>query len=132
MNQKIKIGLAVLTGFIVGFAITKVVSKSNKTSDTKTSENKAVEEEPLEETETIESSKEDSFPLKLGSKGEKVKRLQIFLMRQMGWIRQPNGEFDLLTKDRTLKYFKQDQVNKELYEKLMLDKMVHDQRKKQA
>ena len=53
-------------------------------------------------------------------------------MRQLGWIRQPNGEFDLITQERTLKYFKKDHVDKELYEKLMLDKMVHDQRKKRA
>ena len=84
------------------------------------------------DVEPINKSSDDEFPLQLGSEGERVKRLQIFLMRNLGWIRQPDGRFDLLTQNRTAKYFKVESISQELYEKLMLDKMVHDQRLKKA
>lgn len=134
MKQNIKIGLAVIAGFVLGFTIAKGISKAPKSEETLDLENEEVENEPSSRKYPEEEKLivEDSFPLKLGSKGDKVKRLQIFLMRQLGWVRQPNGEFDLLTKERTLKYFKQDHISEELFEKLMLDKMVHDQRIKRA
>ena len=131
--------VASITGEIVFFAgIVQNTSLSPAEKSTALSElddviDKKSKKETPEPTDSkvVEPNKE-VFPLKLGSKGEQVKRLQIFLMRQLGWIRKPNGEFDLITEERTLKYLKQDYVDKEQYEKLMLDKMVHDQRKKRA
>ncbi|MEQ8624478.1 MAG: hypothetical protein RJQ00_06470 [Vicingaceae bacterium] len=131
MNQKVKIGIAVATGFLLGFALARIsLTSFPETDDVIDKKSKKETQEPTEK-KVVEQYKE-VFPLKLGSTGEQVKRLQIFLMRQLGWIRQPNGEFDLIAQERTLKYFKKDHVDKELYEKLMLDKMVHDQRKKRA
>ena len=132
MNQKIKIGIAVVAGFLLGFTLARISSKASlsEIDDVIDKKNKKETPEPTDK-KVVEPNKE-VFPLKLGSKGEQVKRLQIFLMRQLGRIRQPNGEFDLITQERTLKYLKQDHVDKEQYEKLMLDKMVHDQQKKRA
>lgn len=132
MNQKVKIALALTVGFTIGFAIAKAISTPSQADDDTINSEKLEEEKNRTVTDNAAEESNDEFPLKLGSTGQRVKRLQIYLMRQLGWVRQPNGEFDLLTKERTQKCFKKDQIGQELYEQLMLDKMVHDQRKKKA
>lgn len=131
MNQNIKIGLAALVGFTVAFAFTKILtaSKNDLTPEHESPEKK---QPSTNEAEKVTSEHDDSFPLQLGSSGARVERLQVFLMRNLGWVRKPNGVFDLLTQERTQKYFKENMISQELYEKLMLDKMIHDQRIKKA
>ena len=137
MNQKVKIVVAVVAGFAAGFAVARVVTKSNEGEAANEKETDGIQPKRDEKTREnkvakVESFDDDSFPLKLGSRGEKVERLQIFLMRNLGWVRKPNGIFDLTTKERCHKYFKQDSISQELYQKSMMDKMVHDQRKKKG
>jgi hypothetical protein len=133
MNQNLKIGIAAVAGFAVGFVIVKMLF--SKAGDDKELEPVAdfLKPEKTDEKNTEKANlQDDSFPLKLGSKGQKVERLQIFLMRNLGWIRKPNGIFDLTTEERCRKYFKQDRISRALYENSMMDKMIHDQRKKAA
>lgn len=134
MNQNVKIALALALGFTIGFTLSKAITKSSQSDcdDNSNSEELKEEASKMGMEKSIAEKSNNDFPLQLGSKGQRVKRLQIFLMRQLGWVRQPNGEFDLLTKERTLKCFKKDQIDQEMYEQLMLDKMVHDQRKKKT
>ena len=143
MTQNTKIALALITGIAIGYSVSKLIENTSKVVE-KEKEKSTPEKSPKPkfepelkvvkdvEVEPINKSSDDEFPLQLGSEGERVKRLQIFLMRNLGWIRQPDGRFDLLTQNRTAKYFKVESISQELYEKFMLDKMIHDQRQKKA
>jgi len=73
---------------------------------------------------------DDSFPLRLGSSGNRVERLQIFLMRKFGGVGTPSGTFDAYTEAKLMKFLRLSEVSQNLYERLQLDKMVHDQRGK--
>jgi len=133
MNQNIKLGIAVVAGFAIGFTLAKVISASQNNTieeveDKKPKPTKVAKSKTVKES----SQKTETFPLRLGSRGNEVERLQVFLMRNLGWVRKPTGIFDLQTEERCKKYFKTDQINKEQYNKLMLDKMIHDQRKNAA
>lgn len=85
--------------------------------------------EEEEKTEPLNQEAKNIFPLKLGSSGEQVKRLQIFLMRKLGWVKKPDGEFDEITKKRVKQFFKTEEITEDIYQKYTLDKMLHDQRK---
>ncbi|MEQ3656527.1 MAG: hypothetical protein ABNH00_11740 [Dokdonia sp.] len=69
---------------------------------------------------TAEASIEpnDDFPLKLGSKGERVRQLQIYLLRNHGAQKIVNEEFDAVTETHVLKYLKEKEVSEELFLKL--------------
>jgi len=129
MNNSVKIGLIGLSGFAIGFVIGRTIKKeiNEKRNKKKNKVNQPKEEVKLKtrKPEVIEQ-----FPLAVGSKGEKVKRLQVFLMRKLGMVRKPTGEFDEITLKRVQSWFKTDTISKSIYEKLKLDKMVHDQRKR--
>jgi hypothetical protein len=143
MTQNTKIFIALVSGFAIGYSISKLMDNTSKTIE-KEKEKPTPKKSPKPtfepdlkvvkdvEFKPINKSSDDEFPLQLGSEGERVKRLQIFLMRNLGWIRQPKGKFDLLTQNRTVKFFKVESISQELYSKFMLDKMVHDQRLKKA
>ncbi len=134
MNQNLKISIAVLAGFTVGLLIGRNLSKQEEKT-TKKDEELPKEKQQFKSTESTSDSppvNDDSFPLQLGSKGHRVERLQIFLMRNLGWIRKPNGLFDLTTQARCQKFFKIDNISKALYNQNMMDNMVHDQRKKKS
>lgn len=60
----------------------------------------------------------DDFPLKLNSKGERVKELQMYLLRHHGAQKIVNEEFDTATEAHVLKYLKVKEVSEELFEKL--------------
>lgn len=143
MKQNTKLFIALVTGFAIGYSVCKLMYNTSKTIEQekeklapKTSPKPKFEPEVrvTEEVKVEPTSKSanDEFPLQLGSEGERVKRLQIFLMRNLGWIRQPNGKFDLITQNRVTKFFKVESISQELFTKFMLDKMVHDQRLKKA
>lgn len=139
MTQSTKIFLAFASGFAIAYTISKVLTSSKyegekeedkpvkikQTSPPFHGESKAPEEN---KNTTISKSLINEFPLQIGSESEKVKRLQIFLMRNLGWIRQPDGRFDLVTQKRVEKFFKVKAISQQLYQEFMLDKMVHDQR----
>lgn len=128
MNSTVKIGLIGLGGLAVGFVIAKCLGgekKKDKKKDNKQPKKLVVKKDNVAKRETTSNG----FPLKLGSHGNKVKRLQVYLMRKLGVVRKPTGEFDQITLKRVKAWFKTETVSKQVYDKLMLDKMVHDQRK---
>lgn len=92
-----------------------------------------IEESPIEKEASNEiiqlPLKDDSFPLEYGSSGARVKRLQVYLMRKLGWIGRPSGVFDGRTLLRVQQCFKSSSIDEATYERLLLDKMVHDQHK---
>lgn len=135
MNENMKIGIAAILGFAVGFGISKMMEKNRKAD--KTAESLSEERNKDSEARNSKKVKDtenfgQGFPLKLGSKGHHVKRFQIHLMRHLGWVRKPDGVFDITTQKRALKMLGIEEVTEDLYRHLELDKMLHDQRKKRA
>ncbi len=60
----------------------------------------------------------DDFPLKLGSKGERVKQLQVYLLRNHGSQGIVNDVFDKTIEERVLKYLKVKTITAALFKKL--------------
>lgn len=69
----------------------------------------------------------DQFPLKLGSKGDRVERLRVWLMRNYGWTGIINDEFDEKTESLVRKYLKKDQVDEDTFYELKMGKPVYEQ-----
>ncbi|QKX05373.1 hypothetical protein HN014_10755 [Aquimarina sp. TRL1] len=69
------------------------------------------------QVEQLPIPQQSVFPLKPGSKGKEVERLQIWLLRNHGW----KGEITRIYDDQTLKLvrksLKKDQVDKHTYQK---------------
>lgn len=60
----------------------------------------------------------DDFPLKLDSKGERVKQLQVYLLRNHGSQGIVNDVFDKTIEERVLKYLKVKTITAALFKKL--------------
>jgi len=58
------------------------------------------------------------FPLKLGSKGEYVTELQVYLLKNHGWEDVKMGVFDQLTQERVKRFLKVTEIDRSLYEKI--------------
>lgn len=69
----------------------------------------------------------DEFPLRLGSKGDRVERLRIWLMRNYGWTGTINDEFDKKTEGLVQKYLKETQVDEDVFYRLKMGKPVYEQ-----
>ncbi|MBL6444685.1 hypothetical protein JMN32_00085 [Fulvivirga sp. 29W222] len=74
-----------------------------------------------------EFPKGDGFPLRLGSEGKRVERLQVWLMRNFGGVGTVNGKFDKTTEERLLRYLKTRELNEETYNKYRMEKPVYEQ-----
>ncbi len=76
----------------------------------------------------------DDFPLKLGSKGERVKQLQVYLLRNHGNQGIVNDTFDKTIEERVLKYLKVKTITASLFKKLNIagtkNKISNDPKKK--
>ena len=76
----------------------------------------------------------DDFPLKLGSKGERVKQLQVYLLRNHGSQGIVNDTFDKTIEERVLKYLKVKTITAALFKKLNIagikNKISNDPKKK--
>lgn len=76
----------------------------------------------------------DDFPLKLGSKGERVKQLQVYLLRNHGSQGIVNDTFDKTMEERVLKYLKVKTITASLFKKLNIagtkNKITNDSKKK--
>lgn len=86
---------------------------------------KIVEEAPVIKKEIIS----DEFPLQLGSKGNRVERLQVWLLRNYGYSSKVNSEFDEKTLALVKKHLKMDVIDEEIYNKLEMGKRVYEQTK---
>ena len=60
----------------------------------------------------------DEFPLKLGSKGQRVWDLKVYLMKNHGVAGIITNDFDRETAERVHRFLKVDEVSKQLYNKL--------------
>lgn len=69
----------------------------------------------------------DEFPLRLGSKGERVERLQVWLMRNYGWTGKITGEFDEKTEGLLKKFLKRTELDEATYFKMKMEKPVYEQ-----
>ena len=68
-----------------------------------------------EETKTLPSPIADEFPLRLGSKGKRVERLQIYLMRNFGMFGIIDDKFDKDLEEIVIKRFKKPIVTEQYY-----------------
>ncbi|MFC4633499.1 hypothetical protein ACFO3O_06250 [Dokdonia ponticola] len=76
----------------------------------------------LDTSEQITTSLEmilDDFPLRLGSKGERVFELQKYLLKNHGWGGAVTDAFDQNLADRVQKLLKVEQVDQKLFNKLI-------------
>tara|TARA_R110002049_G_scaffold113040_3_gene263082 strand:+ start:6245 stop:6742 length:498 start_codon:yes stop_codon:yes gene_type:complete len=58
----------------------------------------------------------DDFPLKLDSKGVRVRQLQVYLLKNHGTAGLVNDVFDLLTQGRVLRFLKVKEVSEHLFQ----------------
>ena len=76
----------------------------------------------------------DDFPLKLGSKGERVHQLRVYLLKNHGAA--PGlitNEFDTITEERVLRFYKVKEVSEQLFQErnmANIKKQKTDARKK--
>lgn len=83
--------------------------------------------EPNAEESKAPAPISDEFPLRLGSKGDRVERLRVWLMRNYGWTGTINDEFDEKTEGLVKKYLKKDQVDEDTFYELKMGKPVYEQ-----
>ena len=58
----------------------------------------------------------DDFPLKLGSKGERVYQLRVYLLKNHGAAKSLiTDEFDAITEERVMKFYKVKEVSEQLF-----------------
>ena len=69
----------------------------------------------------------DEFPLRIGSKGERVERLQVWLMRNYGWTGKITGEFDEKTAELLKRFLKKTELDEATYYKMKMQKPVYEQ-----
>jgi peptidoglycan hydrolase-like protein with peptidoglycan-binding domain len=129
MNKKTQISiLALLAGSIaIGFFFKKWIEQTTYSSideldaylpknDVNTSEDKQID------------INHDEFPLQLGSRGPRVERLKIWLLRNYGLSGQIDNYLDQSTEKQMKKYLKTDKLEKATYDKLKMDAKVHEQK----
>jgi hypothetical protein len=59
----------------------------------------------------------DDFPLKLGSKGERVHQLRVYLLKNHGAaVGLITNEFDAVTEERVLRFYKVKEVSEKLFQ----------------
>ena len=69
----------------------------------------------------------DEFPLRLGSKGKRVERLQVWLMRNYGWTGKISGVFDEKTETLVKRFLKNTELDEATYYKMKMEKPVYEQ-----
>ncbi|MCB9448697.1 MAG: hypothetical protein H6585_10170 [Flavobacteriales bacterium] len=70
----------------------------------------------------------DEFPLRLGSRGKRVERLNIWLMRNFGHTGVVSDVFDEITGRQLMKALKKTELDKENYLRYGMEKPVHEQK----
>lgn len=69
----------------------------------------------------------DEFPLRLGSKGKRVERLKIWLMRNHGHFGIINDEFDQKLEELVMKKFKKSFVTEKVYRSKKMGQPIQKQ-----
>jgi len=71
----------------------------------------------------------DDFPLKLGSKGERVYQLRVYLLKNHGAAKGLiTDEFDAITEERMMKFYKVKEVSEQLFNELNMEKIKKQQK----
>jgi len=70
----------------------------------------------------------DEFPLQLGSTGQRVERLQIWLLRNYGANAKNLGVLDHTTLKHLQRHLKTEQVSAEFYQQKQMDKPIGQQK----
>lgn len=87
----------------------------------------------VEEKETAPPATElaqpmaDEFPLRLGSEGKRVERLQVWLMRNYGWTGKISGVFDEKTEALVKRFLRKTMLDEDTYYKMKMGKPVYEQ-----
>ncbi|MBL4574821.1 MAG: hypothetical protein JKY51_01815 [Opitutaceae bacterium] len=81
----------------------------------------------LEEVKELAPPVADEFPLRLGSEGKRVVRLQVWLMRNYGWTGKVTGVFDEKTESLLKKAIKEVELDEATYYEMKMEKPVHEQ-----
>jgi hypothetical protein len=144
-NIMIASAVGLLFGIALGVGVSSAAKKSKKKCGCEEDEHSELDtelkkEDDLKQPEIKKSQKvaspiqtvkeNDDFPLALGSVGKRVERLQVFLMRHFGGAGAISNVYDQETHERVLKYLKRKNIDQVTYDRLQMDKMVHDQRVK--
>ncbi len=79
------------------------------------------------DVEEIKPPTADEFPLRLGSEGKRVVRLQVWLMRNYGWTGKVTGVFDEKTESLLKKSIKEIELDEATYSEMKMEKPVHEQ-----
>jgi len=69
----------------------------------------------------------DEFPLRLGSKGPRVERLKVWLLRNYGYRGQISEEFDQETEEVLERFLKITELDEDTYRRMKMEKRVHEQ-----
>ena len=86
---------------------------------------KEVDIEPTKAS--VQTTDGAEFPLRLGSKGHRVERLQVFLTRNYGVFGQVTDTFDKRTEDKVKKHLGVDSVSEKTYKRYRMGKHVTEQ-----
>lgn len=83
---------------------------------------------PLPKAPVEEPPVADEFPLRMGSKGPRVERLNVFLTRNFGWRGLITDEFDEATHRQLKRHMRKDKLDQRTYKVMRMAKPVHKQR----
>ena len=103
------------------------VKAAEQKQETEISEPVIAKNNPLP-TASILETRGDDFPLRLGSEGPKVIRLQVWLMRNFGWQGKLSGVLDQLTLQRMKKHLKTESLDEKTYYKHQMDRPIQQQK----
>jgi hypothetical protein len=130
--------LWIVAGLLIGAGIGYYLAQeSNKVEETNTEPGEdnqpstdAADKERSNEQgkdETIATG-DDSFPLKRGSQGKRVERLQVWLLRNLGIGGNVDGLFDSITEKRLYRALGVKELDKETYMAYEMGRQVHEQK----
>lgn len=126
--KKILIATGILFGLGVGYCMYQEGRRKKSPFDELEDEKDFAGEATAPVEQSVPAPLGNEFPLRLGSNGRRVERLQVWLLRQLGGTGTVTGHFDKLTEERLQKTLKVKELSKETYHGLALDKPVYEQK----
>ena len=73
---------------------------------------------PVIKPEITVTKPDDAFPLRLGSKGERIRQLQVYLLRNHGGAGIVTDEFDTITEERVKRLLRVNSIDEKLFNQL--------------
>lgn len=133
MNRKTVITTGLFVGAFIGIGVVQYYAHkkphSNNQNAQDAQENKATKPiatsnkaKPIEAVRSVAEPKVVSntiFPLQIGSEGNEVKQLQMYLLKHHGWVETTMGVYDDVTHKRVLQFLKVPEITQEVYSKLV-------------